>query len=135
MSLVLLLCLNACFLANAQVEDAVIYGSVINAQDGDSGIYSFTTKEAKLTPVKMATELKAQGGGVYAQGKYYSVHADTRTLHIYDTDTWELLESKPMANLTLDMTFDPTTKEIYGCFIDKGAVLGKLNPSDGTENK
>lgn len=117
--------------------DPAIYGSVINAKDwatpDQAGIYSFPTSgEAAFTPVKLAPGLVATGGGCYADSKYYSIHGDSRTLHIYDADTWREIEQKPISNLSLDMTYDPATGNIYACYIDNGAALGVLKPETGT---
>lgn len=120
-------------------DAATIYGSVISStliDAGQIGLYLFDTDGGgQLSPVKIAPGIAAQGGGVYADHKYYSIHADDRTLYVYDTDTWEELESKPVTNVTLDMTYDATNGNIYGCFVDGGAQLGILNPETGGYEK
>ena len=59
-------------------DDTVIYGSVVSSMNwgegGGPGIYSFGTSSATgFTPVKIDQRLSAQGGGVYANGKYLSL--------------------------------------------------------------
>ncbi len=122
--------------ASAQQDDTVIYGSVLSSMNWGEGLgpglYSFgATTGTAFTPVKVDDRLAAQGGGVYANGKYYSINADTKTLSVYDADTWELLSSKPVDHVALDLTYDPTTDSIYGCFVDNGAKLGVLLPETG----
>lgn len=118
-------------------DNTTIYGSVVSStlwNDGQGpGIYSFnTTSGTGFTPVKIDDRLSAQGGGVYAKGKYYSINADTKTLNVYDADTWELLSSKPATNVALDLAYDATTDKIYGCFVDDGSpAIGTLNPETG----
>lgn len=114
-------------------NDVTIYGSVINYGKGSDGIYSFNTMQPGFfTPIKLSDHLCAQGGGVLAGGTYYSINADSKTLYAFDADTWEELYSKKVKNVTLDMAYDVTTKQIYGCFVDEGAKLGILQPQDGT---
>ncbi len=120
----------------AAQDETTIYGSVVAStqwQDNTGpGIYSFSSKSGGFTPVKIDNRLAAQGGGVYAKGKYYSINADTRTLNVYDADTWELLSSKPATNVALDLAYDPTTDNIFGCFSEGGKpVIGTLDPETG----
>ena len=121
--------------AYADKDGIDIYGSIINYGEGSGGIYQFNTvKPGNFTPVKLSDNLIAEGGGVLAGSTYYAIRA-TKTLYAYDADTWELLYSKSVKNVTLDMAYDETTKNIYGCFVDNGAQLGILNPKDGTYEK
>ena len=121
--------------AYADTDGIDIYGSIINYGDGGGGIYRFnTSKPGNFTPVKLSDNLVAEGGGVLAGSTYYALRA-SKTLYVYDADTWELLYSKAVKNVTLDMAYDETTKKIYGCFVDNGAQLGILNPKDGTYEK
>ena len=73
-------------------DDTVIYGSVVSSVNwgagGGPGIYSFgTTSASGFTPVKIDQRLTAQGGGAYANGKYYSINVDKMLLSVYDADT------------------------------------------------
>ena len=68
-------------------DDTVIYGSVVSSMNwgegGGPGIYSFgTTSATGFTPVKIDQRLSAQGGGVYANGKYYSINVDRMQLSV-----------------------------------------------------
>ncbi len=131
-----LLALAAVGVSAQQQDDTVIYGSVLSSMNWGEGLgpglYSFgATAGTGFTPVKVDDRLAAQGGGVYANGKYYSINADTKTLSVYDADTWELLSSKPVDHVALDLAYDPTTDCIYGCFVDNGAKLGVLLPETG----
>lgn len=117
-------------------DDTVIYGSVVSSMNwgegGGPGIYSFGTSSATgFTPVKIDQRLSAQGGGVYADGKYYSINVDRMQLSVYDADTWELLMEKPMQHAALDLALDPTTGIIYACYVNVGVCLGTLNVETG----
>lgn len=123
----------------AQTTDVIIHGSIIASEalnEHQVGLYSFTAgPEPYFTPVKITPEIVAQGGGVYAENKYYSIHIDdsmNKILYIFDAETWDIIESRPMSNATLDMAYDPTTQKIYGCFVDNGAKLGTLEPEKGS---
>ena len=122
--------------AYADNDGVTIHGSIINYGSGAEGIYSFNTlKPGIFNPVKLSNNLCAQGGGVLAGSTYYAIRASDKTLHVFDADTWEELYSKSIKNVTLDMAYDETTKQIYGCFVDNGAQLGILNTKDGTYKK
>ena len=117
-------------------DDTVIYGSVVSSMNwgegGRPGIYSFgTTSASGFTPVKIDQRLTAQGGGAYANGKYYSINVDKMLLSVYDAETWELLSEKTMAHAALDLAYDATTDKIYACYVDGGICLGTLNVEKG----
>lgn len=121
--------------AYAGTDDVTINGSVINYGETMNGIYSFNTlKPGVCTPVKVDINLSAEGGGVLAGDCYYSIRAD-KTLHVYDADVWEERYSTPITNVALDLAYDETTKQIYGCFVDNGPQLGILLPEEGTYKK
>lgn len=139
--------------AGAQVtktEVPDIYGSVIFAlgwedmPDAPYGIYSIkggngTGPEKVLTDSK----LKANGGGVYADGLYhlvsYEEYPDGYSVYyrVYDVDnSWKLIYEKPLSSLTsiaTDLTFNPADGKIYGCFNDGqgGYFLGTLDELTG----
>lgn len=113
-----------------------IYGSVIFSSDNTvypPGIYEFdTTGPQSLIPVAGGENIMSQGGGAYANGRYYSIYVDKSTYNVYDTDTWALVQSLPMSNAALDMTYDPSDGNIYGCFNNSGIPeLGILDTSTG----
>lgn len=132
----LALCLTVSVLARS-ADEVTIYGSVIAASQWASGcgpgLYSFSPAQGDvLTPIRMEVALSAQGGGVYANGYYYSIHAETNTLSVYDVDTWEKVSSVSGSSVALDLAYDATTDRIYGCFVDNGPQLGILHPADGS---
>ena len=135
LALALLLAATCGLNATAQ-DDTVVYGSVLSSMKWGEGcgpgIYSFgATSTTALSPVKIDPRLAAQGGGAYADGKYYSINAERMQLSIYDADTWELLEEKPMAHAALDLAYDPISGKIYACYVDAGVCLGTLNAEKG----
>lgn len=117
-----------------------VYGSIISSTQWSAGaqpgIYSFAASPSPgFTPVKTGAGLTAQGGGVLAGDVYYSINGDLQMLSAYDVETWDLLYSRPMSTMTLDMTYDPTTGRVYGCFVDGGAQLGILQPETGSYDR
>ena len=80
LALALLLAATCGLNATAQ-DDTVVYGSVLSSMKWGEGcgpgIYSFgATSTTALSPVKIDPRLAAQGGGAYADGKYYSINAE-----------------------------------------------------------
>lgn len=89
------------------------------------GMYSFTrNQEDGIT--KLVEGPYANCGGVYVDGKFYANYVDrldwgtivTHNLNVYDTKTWELVNSIGLSKqsnlgLTVDMTYDMTTKTVY----------------------
>ncbi len=111
-----------------------IYGSVISSlsPEAQGGIYVFDSDDAgSFAPVAGAEWIMAQGGGVYADGLYYSINADDNQLTVYDTDTWSVINSMKTSTKSLDMTYDDSDGKIYGCFVSQNAILGTLDTQDG----
>lgn len=111
----------------AEADAPVIYGSLI-AGDGldlSAGIYSFpASSDLTFTPVNIWAKQPANAGGVYVNGKYYYFHYfdSSGALFTYfvvaDASTWEILSSTRNRDIgpCTDLTYDPITETIYGCF-------------------
>ncbi len=74
-----------------------------------------------------AGEIHASGGAVMIDGKYYcmtrlKVMRDIRTrFYVYDADTWQrerFEDNLPETLNATDVTYDPTTGRVFGCFYD-----------------
>ncbi len=149
--LLLAVCLSALGLT-AQAAPAVIHGSMIYDNGWGSianppyGIYSLPIEEgASLSQVKLGKEYNANGGGVMVDGKYYMVGYETSTegavmditYRVFDAENnWALVRSVPQESITsipTDLTYDPTTDRIYGCFYtEEGSFeFGYLNRLTG----
>lgn len=112
---------------SVETSASKLHGSVIfsSSSDATPGIYVFDTEDASaFAPVAGAEGILSQGGGVYADGYYYSIHAQENLLNVYDTDTWSVSRSVPTQLKTLDMTYDESDGKIYGCFVDQNPILG-----------
>lgn len=125
-------------------DGTTIYGSLIFAASWDYydepvGIYSFKAAEAPgVTGVYVDELAMANAGGVYIDGKYHCINyielwgAMSAEYNVFDTKTWAH-EHKEMVELTCissDMTFDPVTQTVYGCFYNDnfdGYVFGTLD--------
>lgn len=113
---------------SSDTELPTFYGSVLASWSWDydvPGLYAFTP--TTVTPVK--SDLRVYGGGTYGSGKYYAVSYEednyggvyTPYLNIYDTDSWEATETyscRDYSGIASDLTYDPTSRNVYGCFYD-----------------
>lgn len=109
------------------------------------GIYTFNTKApVSLTKLPDGPDgpAAADGGGCYYDGKYYAVtYAGFMGLVlaefcVYDTVTWQMQTYIPVnaGSVSIDMDYDPTTGNIYGCFYTDNFdsfVFGSLDPATG----
>lgn len=127
-----------------------VYGSVIfglkweQMQNPPYGIYAVPPTDGNaIQAVATSPDLKANGGGVYADGLYYLIsYADgasgtVATLRVYDVAAgWKLLrqiDRLPAQSVANDLTYDPAGDTIYGVFWshDKVYTLGTLDPLTG----
>ena len=125
------------FIPQARVAaECEIIGTVINATNWGVDEYGYAAVKYGIYSMKPASDnamtelildknMCANGGGVlvgdsYYVFKYYTITGDyylTR-LYQYDATTWEelsIVESE-VNHVSNDMTYDPVTKKIYGCF-------------------
>lgn len=146
-------------LAVAAEETALptVYGSVVfghgwedMGDDAPYGIYALPpTQGDALSIVCRDNRLKADGGGVYVDGRYYmtdySSYTDDGTVHFraYDVaDGWRLLYDHSLTTLSSiasDLAYDPVGDTIYGCFTDdEGSgsyFFGTLNRLTGQSTR
>ena len=118
-----------------------IYGSVIYAtgwQDmanAPYGIYAIDGGNASQPrAVRVSNSLFANGGGVYVDGLYHMVQHQTYAdglsiaLRTFDVNNdWKLVREQYLdfsGCIASDLTYDPTTDNIYGCF-GRGTVEGQ----------
>ncbi len=101
------------------------------------GIYSFPTVSGtyyNFPSVAKNQLICGNAGAVYANGKYFVATAEevnapnggyvvmSMKFHIFDTETWTYTEI-PDADeefKAMDMAYDPTTDQVYGCFVKRG---------------
>lgn len=138
--------------AFATGDGTLIYGNVIFAsnwteEDAPVGIYSFpASANTSLNDVAIDENIQANGGGVYVDGKYCFVSYIEffgmifASYYIYDAETWEqelMLDASP-TSIATDMTYDPMTSSIYGCFYNEtldGYTFSSLDPETGETTK
>lgn len=137
----------------AAEEPVVIYGSCMYSESSDMswGIYSFPASgPAEFTPVWVSGDLMANGGAVYADGKYYVVSyldfgggmaiaaflkcdVENQEMDFVQIPDWNI------SYITTDMTFDPQTGNVYGCsFNSDGSgnfVLSILDTQTGRQQE
>ena len=124
-----------CALHPVDVSAAKICGSVISIGSGQGvGMYSFDTSGvSSFEPISGGEGILAQGGGVYVDGRYYSINVDDMTLTAYDSFSWDVIKAIPASHAALDLTYDTTDGKIYGCYSDSGfPKLGTLDVATGT---
>lgn len=124
------------------------YGAVVYGDEWSQdqyGLYSFKAEyPLSLHPVAVDPELVSSYGGVLVGDRYYCTVIDLQGTTInnirfntFDANTWQLLKSVPMDDpsaMATDMTYDQTTKTVYGCFYNdnaSGYVWGKLDVNEG----
>lgn len=92
------------------------------------GIYSVnTTNPSQFNGLMVDNSTQVDGGMAVVDGKLYCVvinHGmfwNTATLKVYDTDTWQLISSEDLDDLSLaacDVATDNSTGKVYGQFYD-----------------
>lgn len=106
-------------------DDITIYGSLLLGEYGADatpyGIYSFPASTASpVTAVKLNNLLNANGGGTFANDKYYMVNYFNTGIggvfayfYIYDVHSWEKISSNrvQLTSVGTDMTYDPVSKK------------------------
>lgn len=134
--------------AMAAGDGTLIYGDVIFAdswteENAPAGIYSFpASSNTTLEAVAIDDALQANGGAVYVNGKYHFTYYMEffgmifANYYVYNAETWEVeTEAESDAtSIAMDLTYDPTTDAVYGCFFNDnidGYVLGTMNLETG----
>lgn len=119
-----------------------IYGANLYSESASmaQGIYSFTdTPDSKLTCVYTDGDLRPNAGAVYANGKYYAVsYMDMGFMTIaymlvYDMSSYTMqdmvmIEDWNASYASSDMTYDPSTGNIYACSLNSD-TSGNFNLS------
>lgn len=133
-------------------EAARIYGGAIFADDWTNeyqpvGVYSFEkTDGSTLQDVAIGDDYVVTGGGVFANGKYHFVSYMNfmgmvlANMYTADFTTWEIERALPVkaGAIAQDMAYDPTTGNVYGCFMNDDAdgwVMGVLDLETGQRRK
>lgn len=150
------LALSFCVIGVADMMAAaftpVLYGNLIYTRTwGDedatrAGVYRFNASNAPEVALEYHPgegNIYANGGAVYADGKYYVLTHVPNTgkiqkniLYTYDADTWTLISEKeiPLSTSASDLTWCPVDNKVYGVFTNStssGYVFGTLCLDDG----
>lgn len=118
-----------------------IIGANLNTGALSRGIYSFNTANAEFTP--LVSKVEVNGGGMYANGKYYAHTYDydanyklTKSQWLrYDPDVWQLEAAVdcPLSDYTyiaFDRTWDPSTGKAYALSSDRTGATAELSVTD-----
>lgn len=107
-----------------------LYGMVIYSANDvvDNGVYSFSlTGEPDQAAIPQGKDLEANGGGFFANGRYYfnqemELYGYTYRYHyIYEFPSWERVSRTSFSNkydMANDMAYDPMLGCAFGCFPD-----------------
>lgn len=127
-----------------------LVGGVIKPKDSSfkGGIYTIPSDGTTSMTLGVA-DIKPNGGGVLAGGKYYSMSyrlgfwGDLNvTYKVFDATTWDCEKTQSFSNdwsaVAMDMAYDTTDGKVYGCFYTKdgkGFVFGTLDLDDRTRTE
>ncbi|MDE6410177.1 MAG: choice-of-anchor J domain-containing protein [Muribaculaceae bacterium] len=125
-----------------RIYGGVIYASNWTADNSPVGIYSFPINDGSQCRSEAIGDDYVVSGGVYANGQYHFVSYMSfmgmtfADLYTCDIETWTITRSLPVkaGAIPQDMAYDPTTGNVYGCFMNDNAdgwVLGVLNLETG----
>ncbi len=135
--------------ARQQTPPAEIYASVYSAnswkeaQFEEIGMYRFSPSGYDRQLVMQDPYLDASGGGVMTDDFYFCTSEmdfgswTSVTHYIFNPDTWQEIESLAdgySGAVATDMTYDPLTAKVYGCFnndSEDGYVYGTLDVTNG----
>lgn len=135
-------------------DDVEIYASVYSTNSwkehnfDEPGMYKFSTTTYSRRLVYQDPDIDASGGGVMTDDFYfctaeynYGSWVDV-THYVINPDTWKTITSLRDGNLNAvatDMTYDPITAKIYGCFNGDNEgdpmVFGTLDETSGERFK
>lgn len=121
---------------------STIFGTVVYSESDDmaTGVYEMPVSGAcSFSPVALNSEISPIGGGCLVENTYvsinyfsfwgmYFVYIDT-----FDADSWELIHEESSYDITMvanDLTYDATTGNIYGCFLNSDASAFELGVLD-----
>ena len=129
-----------------------LYGTVIlsdTEEFEDWGIYSIpSTPDASFKRIIEAAEGFGRGGGfatpdTYTAIRYYTFYGLSYTqAYTYNIHTWEQIgqmKSVPFEMMAYDLSYDPVTEQVYGCFYvsgsDSKAWFGTADYAKGESRK
>lgn len=115
-----------------------------NSKDKYIGVYSIATDGAD-THTLLKEKICAAGGAVLIDDKYYTtdyiIYSGKVIVNhiVYDAKTWEplYLAIGSVENVAIDMAYDPTTGNVYGCFWNSrgdGFEFGVLDVNSWTRS-
>jgi hypothetical protein len=127
----------------SNIYGTMIYNSTWTDDSQPAGFYKFKYNDgSSLESVFVSDDYVALGGAVYANNKVYFISYMSimgyviAELEVCDFDTWDIEESIPVeiGSIARDMTYDPTTGNVYGCFYNDdgdGWVFGRMSLETG----
>lgn len=113
-----------------------LYGATYYVDDSESLYHNGVAEIDANGRHKMVSDEFVTMTGCYFNGKFLSIEYGYSYIYynVYDAETWDRLAgpiSYTMSSVVLpfDLTYDPTTDRIYGCFVGRGDNYGKTDES------
>lgn len=113
-----------------------LYGATYYVDDSESLYHNGVAEIDANGRHKMVSNEFETMTGCYFNGKFLSIQYGYSYIYynVYDAETWDLLAgpiSYTMSSVVLpfDLTYDPTTDRIYGCFVGRGDNYGRTDES------
>lgn len=118
----------------SSTQAPAIYGGVVSSADpawdeNTTGVYLIPNGSSTTSFTKLFSGSGGQnaGGGAGAGAIYYSVRhfsygtLDFVTIYGYNTETWEeeFIKTADKDLVATDLSYDPVSEQIYGCFYSK----------------
>lgn len=118
----------------SSTQAPAIYGGVVSSADPaweetTTGVYLIPNGSSTTSFTKLFSGSSGQnaGGGAGAGAIYYSVRhfsygtLDFVTIYGYNTETWEeeFIKTADKDLVATDLSYDPVSEQIYGCFYSK----------------
>lgn len=127
-----------------EIWGAMFYADNWTSESDEYGLYSFNAlSNLTLTPIYKYSYFVPNGGGVLKDGKYYCMSYSQYDdeiypeLYIFSTNPWKYESYKTPTDIDLlatDVSLDPTTNTVYGCFYSKenksGYQFGTIDYED-----
>lgn len=117
-----------------EIWGAMFYADNWTSNSDEYGLYTFNALSTlTLSPIYKYSYFVPNGGGVLKDGKYYcmsySQYGDEiyPELYIFNTNPWKYQSYKTPSSIDLlatDVSLDPTTNKVYGCFYSSSNKSG-----------
>lgn len=119
-------------------KSSSLWGCVIESNawghyDPQNGVYTVNTSDGNMNMLATDYLMTANAGGYFGDGKFYAVNnakvwgSVFTNASVFDTDTWTndydaAKGSSDMSMVATAMTYDPSSKKVYGCYYNSNGI-------------